>query len=110
VSLADVGPAGGAVGASWGSQGIIAFTAQTNSPIQQVSDAGGTLKPLTHLAEGGHGLPELLPDGNGLLYDIFSGGGPPKVAVQSLKTGESRDLLQTGALPRYAPSGHIIYL
>src|SRR5436853_1419912 len=83
VSLADVGPAGGAFGASWGSQGIIAFTARANSPIQQVSDAGGTLQPLTHLVEGGHGLPELLPDGNGLLYDILTGVGfRGKVAVQ----------------------------
>jgi serine/threonine-protein kinase len=33
-----------------------------------------------------------------------------KIAIQSLTTGERRDLNLSGFLPRYAPSGHIIYL
>jgi serine/threonine-protein kinase len=111
VSLADVAAIGGSSGASWGSQGTIAF-APGISPIQQVSDAGGNVQPLTHLEKGErvHGQPEFLPEGSGLLYDIYSGPGTGKVAVQSLKTGERRELLQAGNLPRYAPSGHLVYL
>src|SRR5258708_2752742 len=36
-------------GASWGSQGIIAFTPRAVSALQQVQDAGGTPQPLTRL-------------------------------------------------------------
>jgi Tol biopolymer transport system component/predicted Ser/Thr protein kinase len=112
-SLGDVA-GGGVGGASWGSQGIIAFVPQATGPIQQVSDAGGNSQPLTHLDKGeiAHRNPEFLPGGAGLLFNIpLAGGGfaAPKVAVQSPKTGERRDLLQAGTQPRYAPSGHIVY-
>jgi Tol biopolymer transport system component/predicted Ser/Thr protein kinase len=114
VSLADVAPAGGAFGANWSSQGTIAFAPRVGSPIQQVSDAGGSVQPLTGLEKGilsGHGYPELLPSGTGLLFSIFTGGANVrKIVVQSLKTGERRELLPSGDLPRYAPSGHIVYL
>lgn len=45
-----------------------------------------------------------------MLYVNIVGIGRSELAIQSLKTGQSRDLLQAGTLPRYAPSGHIIYL
>jgi hypothetical protein len=109
-SLGDVAGAG-ALGASWG-DGIIAFAPQAIGPIQQVSDAGGNPQPLTHLDKGEttHRLPEFLPGGTGLLFNIIlPGGAAPKVAVQSLKTGERRVLLPAGNQPRYAPSGHIVY-
>jgi serine/threonine-protein kinase len=128
VSLADVAPAGGAFAASWSSQGTIAFAPGPGRPIRQVSDTGGTVQPLTRLekGEGVHILPEFLPGGTGLLFDTpLSGAGfisqgnelaPPtgtgftvKTYVQSLKTGERRELPQAGVLPRYAPSGHLIY-
>ncbi len=113
VNLADVAGGGGSFGASWGSQGMIAFAPRPSSPIQGVSDAGGNPQPLTRFQKGefNHLLPEFLPGGTGLLFDIATGTAlASKVAVQSLKTGERRDLLQTVILPRYAPSGHIVYL
>jgi hypothetical protein len=55
-----------------------------------------------------------LPDVSGLLYSIFRNVGVApvggRVAVQSLKTGERRELLPAGSLPRYTASGHIVYL
>ena len=110
VSLADVGPNGGAFGASWGSRGTIAFGPR-GSPVQQVSDAGGNVQPLTRLEKGelANAFPELLPDGTALLFTIPSGAAASRIAVQSLKTGERRDLFPSGNLPRYAPSGHIVY-
>jgi serine/threonine-protein kinase len=142
VSVADVSKLTTGA-ASWGNQGIIAFEAAilgSGGPVQQVSDAGGGVQPLTRVekGEGGHGLPQFLPDGKGVLFNIFNpsgtvpssglakGGeadsamerkpillgdveGIAKVAVQSLTTGERRDLLPSGTFPHYAPSGHIVY-
>ena len=112
MNLADVAGGAGAFGASWSIQGNIAFAAQPSSPIQQVSDAGGSLQPLTRLEKGDlvHTLPDFLPDGTALLFRSPTGPGAGKIVVQSLKTGERRDLLQAGTLPHYSPSGHIVYL
>src|SRR5713226_8003405 len=53
-------------GASWGSQGMIAFTPTANvSALQQVPDAGGAPQPLSRLEKGdtSHRWPEFLPGG-----------------------------------------------
>ncbi len=102
-------------GASWGSQGIIAFAPSISSVLLQVSDAGGTPQPLTRLGKGENSnrWPEFLPGGKALLFT--AGTSVPgifisaQVAVQSVGTGERRNLIQGGTLPRYAPSGHLVY-
>jgi Tol biopolymer transport system component len=113
ISLTDVTPRG-IIGASWGSQGVIAFTQRTNGPIQQVSDAGGNVQPLTRLAQGesSHGGPWFLPGGKGLLFNIqINNVASNKAAVQSPGVDGHRDLRPVaGDLPRYTPSGHIVYL
>jgi Tol biopolymer transport system component/predicted Ser/Thr protein kinase len=101
-------------GASWGSQGIIAFASAFSGVLQQVSDAGGAPQPLTHLekGEGSHRWPEFLPGGKAVLFSagtIGANWGNPQVAVQSVATGERRNLVQGGTYPRYARSGHLIY-
>ena len=50
-------------GASWGSQGFIAFAPSRASAFQQVPDGGGTPQPLTHVAKGenSHRWPEFFP-------------------------------------------------
>ncbi len=105
-----LGDAGLPNGASWGSQGMIAFAPTTAGALRQVSDAGGASQPLTRLAKGefSHRWPEVLPGGKALLF--VAGGGAAnwtnaKVAVQSVETGERRDLIQGGTHSRYAPSG-----
>ena len=100
-------------GASWGSQGMIAFAPIQASILVQVSDAGGTPHPLTHFEKGesGHGWPEFLPGGKAVL---FAGGasavtfGNAHVAVQAVGSGERRNLIG-GTNPRYAHSGHLVY-
>jgi Tol biopolymer transport system component/predicted Ser/Thr protein kinase len=101
------------LGASWSSQGIIAFSPAGVGVLQQVSDSGGTPRPLTRLekAEGSHRWPEFLPGGTAVLFSagvIGANWGNPQGAIQSLGTGERRNLIQGGS-PRYAPSGHLIY-
>jgi serine/threonine-protein kinase len=102
-------------GASWGSKGMITFSSTRASILQQVSVVGGTPQPLTHFEkdEGSHRWPEFLPGGNAVLFAAFHGGGNwnnAKVSVQSVGAGERRDLVQGGTHPRYAPSGHLIYV
>jgi eukaryotic-like serine/threonine-protein kinase len=101
-------------GADWGSQGIIIFGPSTNGALQQVPVAGGTPQALTHLEkrDASHRWPEFLPGGKTVLFAAsptaitFTNA---QVAVQSLGTGERRDLIQGGLNPRYAPSGHLVY-
>jgi eukaryotic-like serine/threonine-protein kinase len=110
VSLADATVAS-FFGASWGSQGKIAFAPQAGSPIQQIPDTGGSPQPLTRLEKGenSHRWPEFLPGGKGVLFEVGQGV-PSKIAAQMPGTSEHRDLLPAGSFPRYAPSGHLIYL
>jgi serine/threonine protein kinase len=101
-------------GASWGSRGMIAFAPANVSGIRQVSDAGGTPQPLIHLEKDNTNLrwPEFLPGGQAVLFSF----GPSanwsnaQVAVQSVGTGERHNLIQGGTSPRYAPSGHLVYV
>src|SRR6266853_5274893 len=101
-------------GANWGSQGTITFAPQNVSVILQVPDAGGTPQPLTRFEKGGvgHRWPEFLPGGNAVLFATGPNGinfTVGQVAVQSVGTGEQRNLVQGGMNPRYAPSGHLVY-
>ncbi len=96
-------------GASWGSQGTIVL-GNVQGPLSQVSDAGGTPQPMTHLAkeERGQVWPEFLPGGKSVLFATGTPGGS-QIAVFSIATGERRDLLK-GTDPRYAASGHLVFI
>jgi serine/threonine-protein kinase len=101
-------------GASWGNKGTIIFAPGTVSVVQQVSDAGGILQPLTrpNKGEASHRWPEFLPGNKAVLFAASATTGNwinAQVAVQSVGTGERRNLIQGGTQPRYAPSGHLIY-
>jgi serine/threonine-protein kinase len=110
LDLADV-TAGALFGISWGSQGMIALSPQSTGPLQQVSDAGGNPQPLTRLEKGeiSHRWPDFLPGGKGVLFAALTAGAPTNLVVQSLTTGERRDLMQSGDWTRYAPPGHLVY-
>ena len=102
-------------GADWGSWGIIAFVPSNGSGLQQVSDGGGTPQPLTRLEKGelSHLWPEFLPGGKAVLFAAGSTSfnfTNARVAVQSVGTGERRNLVQVGTNPRFAPTGHLVYV
>jgi len=101
-------------GASWGSQGMIAFPPTGFSTLVEVSDGGGTPQPLTHFekSETSHRWPEFLPGNEAVLFSAGQNNGywsNAQVAVQSVGTGERRNLIQGATQPRYASSGHLIY-
>jgi eukaryotic-like serine/threonine-protein kinase len=106
------------LGASWGSQGMIAFTPgfDPGGSVVQISDAGGMPQPLTRLEKGQglHGWPEFLPGDKALLFAATTNANNrnwtnAQVAVQSVGTGQQRNLIQGGMQPSYAPSGHLVY-
>jgi eukaryotic-like serine/threonine-protein kinase len=101
-------------GASWGSRGMIIFAPSFTGVLQQVSDTGGIRQPLTRSEKGdvSQRWPEFLPDGKAVLFAAGPSGlafSNAQIAVQSVVTGERRNLIQGGTLPRYAPSGHLVY-
>ena len=67
-------------GASWGSQGMIAFAPTQVAALQQVSDAGGAPQPLTRLEKGedSHRWPEFLPGGKAVLFAAGAAIGPTR--------------------------------
>jgi eukaryotic-like serine/threonine-protein kinase len=102
-------------GGTWGSRGIIAFAPTNVSPLMQVPDAGGTTHPLSRLGRGEatHRWPEFLPGGKALLFTAGTAAGNftnGQIAVQSVGSGERRNLIQGGTQPRYASSGHLVYV
>ncbi|MFY9530270.1 MAG: hypothetical protein WAR24_15275 [Candidatus Acidiferrales bacterium] len=110
-----LGNVGSPLGASWGSQGMIAFAPTVVSPLLQIPDAGGAPQPLTRLAKGDvtQRWPEFLPGSKAVLFAAAPSGitfGNAQVAVQSAGTGERRNLIPAGTHPRYAPSGHLVYV
>lgn len=50
----------------------------------------------------------MLPGGRALLFKVEYGRGADQIAVQSLETGERRQLME-GSSPRYAPTGHVVF-
>jgi eukaryotic-like serine/threonine-protein kinase len=97
-------------GATWTTSGTIVFTPNGSSALQQISEAGGTPQPMTRLDKGevSHRDAELLPSGKAVLFDTT--GANPRIAVQSLVSGQRRDLVPGGRSPHFAPSGHLVYV
>ena len=103
-------------GGTWASDGTIVFAPSTSGALFVISAEGGSPRPLTTLdwgkGEGTHRWPEFLPGGkavffNATMYNAQSATAPLSLYVS--KTGERRDLIQTGMNARYAPSGHLLF-
>ena len=95
--------------AYWGPDNTI--TLGTTSGLQQISDNGGTPRPLTHLraGESTHRGPIVLPGGRGVLFDTATGPGQFRIVLYVPEGSEYRDLVPAGNAPRYSPTGHVIY-
>jgi serine/threonine protein kinase len=97
------------LGANWGADDIIAY-AEGGKGIMQVSANGGTpevvLKPKSGILA--FVAPQLLPDGESVLYTAIASNNQPAIVIQSLKSGEAKELF-AGAMARYLQTGHIVY-
>ena len=99
------------LGASWGGHGTIAFPPYL-SVIHQLPEDGGAPQPLTRFENGEtqHVWPEFLPGSKALLFTAISLNPMPAIAVQPIGSGQRRNLQgQSGTMPRYASSGHLVY-
>ncbi len=102
-------------GASWGPGGTI-VVGQMRGPVLEVSADGGAPEEVTSLAEGesGHRHPQLLAGGDALLFTVVKrekkrNSNDTRIVAQSLKTGKRTTLVENGADPHYAETGHRIY-
>jgi Tol biopolymer transport system component len=97
-------------GGSWSREGIIVFAPLPDSPIFQVSAAGGTPEPITRLdparGESSHRWPAFLPDGRRFVYEVASFGAatqPEKLGIYagSLAADESPLLVRASSSVAY---------
>jgi eukaryotic-like serine/threonine-protein kinase len=63
------------------------------------------------LTNDSHAWPEVLPGGGAILYAIANGEPSSwSIAVRALPDGDERILVEGGSQPRYARSGHLVFL
>jgi serine/threonine-protein kinase len=104
-------------GASWSSRDQIVF-ANAWGGLWQVPAAGGTPTGVTKVqvdaGEVSHRLPQVLPDGETVLFTVthavFPEWDDTIVVAQSLLTGTRKVLIEGGADARLVATGHLAYL
>jgi eukaryotic-like serine/threonine-protein kinase len=107
VALCDVGLL---QGATWNEDNTIVY-GQVPGDIMRISANGGTPESLIKMKSGVFlGYPQILPGGKSVLYtSIDLRSIESKIMVQSLKSGETKELF-AGFAARYLPTGHIGYV
>ena len=102
-------------GASWDVNDQIVFSLGRGG-LQQVAASGGKQTTVTKIEgdEISHRLPQLLPDGETVMFTSTKATFPTwddtRVIAQSLKTGQRKVLIENGADARYVTTGHLLYL
>ena len=94
----------------WGPDGYV--YARVDSGLVRVRREGGAVEVVTRLAEeeDGQRAFELLPGGDKLLYSTAKNDFTEfEIRVLDLSTGDSR-FITNGLLPRYAHSGHLLFI
>ena len=98
-------------GGSWGSDDTIVFT--TSLGLYKVSAGGGEPEPLAapnqEKGERAYMSPEILPDGQAVLFKIRRSANEFDTAVFLLDTGEQKLLVKGARDAHYAPTGHLVY-
>jgi serine/threonine-protein kinase len=102
-------------GGTWGPGNVIVFAPSSGSALVRVSAGGGAPTRMTRLdaaaGEFSHRWPELLPDGDTVLFTIGTLGSwdDAEIVAQSLKTGERHVLVRGGTNPHYWPPARLVY-
>ena len=101
-------------GGSWGTNGRLVYTRAYNTGLWIVSEGGGDERmlttPDTARGELGHWWPQILPDGDHVLFTTYR---TPieraTIEVLSIRSGK-RDVVFTGGVfGFYVPTGHLLY-
>ena len=109
----DIGEASRSIfwaGASWASNGVIYFSRAIG--LSRIDVNSGASEQVTTIdAEAGerfHTHPQLLPDGDTLLFTIRLTDGTSKIGLQSLRSGERKTLDVDLGGARFVASGHLL--
>ncbi|HUP61688.1 MAG TPA: protein kinase [Thermoanaerobaculia bacterium] len=113
-SVADLGEVGPGKGASWSTNGMIAFVGiPSGSPVSLVSAKGGPIRTISKVRpnEGGHGTPHFLPGGKQVLYTAEVDGKSYDEAVAlvvDIETGRAQTVLE-GAYGAQFVRGQLLF-
>jgi serine/threonine protein kinase/Tol biopolymer transport system component len=99
--------------ATWGRDGQITFV-HSDGGLWQVPAADGTPRQLTRVDpqkdELGHAWPEAIGPGRVILFQVNKQGGESHIEAVSAATKVRTILEESGALPRYVSSGHLLFV
>jgi len=101
-------------GGSWGKNGRLVYTRAYSTGLWTVSEGGGDERMLTKpdesKAELGHWWPQILPDGDHVLFTSYR---TPiesaTIEVLTISTGERKVLLTGGVYGLYVTTGHLLF-
>ena len=93
--------------ASWGPDDKIVY-AEFGKGIMRISASGGTPEQIVRADRILLSDPQLLPDGESLLFAVAKPEGS-QIVVQSLKSGKSKVLCE-GTDAHYLPTGYLVYI
>jgi serine/threonine-protein kinase len=110
IDLADCDWAGG----SWGKNRKLIYSPSYNTGLWIVSEEGGDARMLTSpdttKAELGHWWPQILPDGDHVIFTAYrTPTDKATIEVLSIKTGKRKLLLTGGVFGFYVSTGHLLY-
>src|SRR5260370_3922666 len=103
----------GAAGATWGTDGYIYLGRFWRGGLSRVAQSGGKSERVTSpdpaRKEQGHRWPEMLPDGNSILFSITKnfGASDAELGVLSIKTRTWHTILSNASNPHYLPTAHL---
>ena len=103
------------VGASWGKDGYIYFTASDRSGISRVSEDGGEPEVLTQTdpeTQFWHYSPHVLPDGEHVLFSIWNQNSTGELHLLAPESKETRPLglnIPVALTATYLPTGHLLF-
>src|SRR5579862_6714315 len=113
VTLAPV--AYGLAGGTWGTDGYI-YWSNYWAGLSRVPQNGGKVETVTlpdpARQEQGHRWPEMLPDGDSILFSIMKnfGASDAETGVLSIKSRTWRSILPNASNAHYVPTGHLVYV
>ena len=101
-------------GGSWGRKGKLVYTKAYNTGLWIVSEGGGDARllttPDTAKGELGHWWPQVLPDGDHVLFTAYR---TPieraTIEVLSIGSGKRSVVFTGGVFGFYVPTGHLLY-
>jgi dipeptidyl aminopeptidase/acylaminoacyl peptidase len=102
-------------GATWGADDSVVYTAEMTTGLSRVSASGGSPAVLTKVTgdERTHRWPSFLPGGHAVLFTCqMSKGSYESGTIEAVRldNGERKVLVRGGSFPRYAESGHLLYV